>query len=353
MVTDDDEILITGTATGISKTNGIKSPYIASYDVELNLLKKYNFPTPSTALNPKLEQLFDGSHLLYFYRAESKDIQTEHSHLLYLDQNYNIKTEKKFGRRTRIELLAAYKKDYISYQYERAKLNTSISIYKDSTSNNKKTFALSEESNIPTDLLIKSDSSIFISGIANGFSYRDGHQYLNPSANGYILKLNQELLEEQRHITNNKQHSFIKNLESHGELILSTGTIQNDSTGMDIYLQYFTDNLEEKWNFTYKVDKAQEGIKSISKDGVIHTLCKTINAETKKSNILLLQFDKEKLKHAITLTRNGSYDPKDFVITQDYIYVIATRQSSRTSDMQSVIIKLDKSGIIIQEKIIE
>jgi len=351
---DINEIVVVGAGTDISKTAGIKSPYIASYTSTLHLQVKNSYPTTSTALNPKVEKLFDESHILSFYKAESKDLQTELSHSIYLDQYYNPKTEKIFGRRTRVQSVKSFNNDFITYQYEREKLNTSVTIFKDSISANKKTFALSKESNIPTDLLIKEDSIIYISGIANGFQYRDGHQYLSPAAQGYILKLDEALVEKSSYVSSSKQHSFINDLCDFDMSLLATGTNQMESTGMDVQVQCYNKDLVEQWTYTHRQSNAQKGIKSIYRDGQIYTLGETINVKNKKTNAFLLFLNQEgKFVKDIEIEREESYHPRDFIITKDFIYLVANKQALRTSNMQSVILQLDKDGNFVHEIIIE
>ena len=353
LINEKAEVVVVGTNTGISTTTEIKSPYISSFDSELYPISKKEYPTITTALNPKLVKLFDESHILSFYRAESLDLQTEHSHLLYLDKDLEFKNEKRFGHRTRIESLIPDGKDFISYQYEREKLNSSISIFRDSAAITNKKFAVSDKTNIPTDLLIK-DSSIYISGIADGFHYRDGHEYKNPNAYDYIFQLNKDLKEQNLFVAKTNQHSFANSLSIMNDHLLSTGSIQKETTGMDAKIQCFDENLNEKWSFVHRQESMQKGIKSIPQDGIIYVLCETYNKNTKRVNILLLEVDQEGIFiNDIELQRDESYHPKDFVITDKYIFIAATKQSFRTTQMQSVILQLDKVGNFYKERIIE
>ena len=348
---ENDQLIITGSKTGISKTAGIKSPYISFYDLDLNPISNKTYQTETTALNPSITELKDKTKLLYFYRAESPDLQTEHSHLLFLDEEYNLKHETKFGHRTRITKLEARENDWISYQYEREKLNCSVSNFVDTVRTDQKSFALSKESNIPIDMIMQSDTSIYIAGIANGFHHRDGHQYLNERAYDFILKLNGKFEEQKRYTSDAEQHSFINDLLLNDNELISTGTEQNDSYGMDIKIQVFSPELEEKWKFIHRRSGAQKGIKSLVQNGQIYILAET--TETGSKNILLLRCNQSGtfIKETI-IEREESYQAKDMLIADDHLFIIANRQISRTADMQAVILKLDLEGKLVIEKTI-
>ena len=349
---ENNQLIVAGSKTGISKTSGIKSPYLSFYDLDLNLVSSKSFQTETTTLNPSLTRLKNGSKVFYFYRAESPDLQTEHSHLLLLDQDFKLKHETKFGHRTRITKLEAKGNDWISYQYERAKLNCSISNFVDTVQTNTKSFALSKESNIPIDMILHSDTSIFIAGIANGFHHRDGHQYLNERAYDFILKLDGEFEEQKRYTSDTEQHSFVNDLHLDEQEIILTGTEQNDSTGMDVKIQVFSLALEEKQKLLHRSSAAQKGIKSLVHNGQIFTLAETSATGTK--NILLLQSNHNgQLIKETVIRRDESFQAKDMLVADDHLFIIANRQKSRTADMQAIILKLELDGKLVEEKMIQ
>ncbi len=353
VLNQDDQITIIGTRNGISKNNGIKSPYVITFDEDFRKTYEAQFPTPTSSLNPRLLMGNGKNSILSYYRALSLYHQVEHSYLLFLDQKLNIQKETKYGHRTRINSLIYFNKDsLLAYNYERHKLNTSLSKFQDSIVGKTENFAISVKTNIPTDIEAH-NQNIFISGIADGYEYRDGHEYKAFKTRGYIILADYELKEQKRFVDTIKQNSIIQDIFFHEDELISTGSSQHQSTGIDINIKSFDNDLGINWNYIHRKKNPQKGIKTIDHKGILYVLAEDINQQTGKTNLLLLKLSKEgRLIEEISIKEEGSIRAKDFIIHNDYLIVVSNKFINRMSSPMARIQKFSLEGQLITQRII-
>lgn len=345
------EIVITGTASGVSKNKYIKSPYILRIDSNLNLIDRHSFPTLATALNPKIH-LQGQNNLLYFYGADSSTGSIERSRIVFLDEEYEQTSYYQYGDKTRLECLISIDSNrIITCNYDRRERSIKVICFQDEQRLGQATFSASNETTIPTDMILTGNNNILISSIANGFHYQDGHDYINEKAFGYLLKTNltgDKILEK---TIEGKQHLFINDImQTPDGKVFITGTEQQDETGMDLLLVELDSSLSIKKKIVDNKKRIQKGIKSVWHNDHIYVLAKSENMEDHNMKISIHLYDIEgKLKWNKTIDQDSSYDPKEFIIHNEKLYIIADKKATRTSTQYSVLAVVSLDGELLQE----
>lgn len=352
VISENGQYIITGTATDTTSAQpNIKSPFIMVFDSTLVKLSQYYYQTPTTSLNPKITLVSPTEYILSYYHAKSLGDQTEISQLLYLNTAFNTNKKVSYGNRTRIKDLLSHKNEtLITLNYERSSQHTSIQFLQDKKLGDKISYAVSDETNIPTSMLVLENEDIIIAGIANGFHYPDGHEYKNPKAVGYIIHLDESGLEKSRYMHHGEGHVFIHDLVQHEATLHAIGTHQSEATGMDQLIlsldsdlniltdSIFRENGVQKWLLA-KRGLNHLYITGITEDLIDHTMKLQLQCVSKNHEVLWKK----------TIPNNGSYMPTDLIITKTHLILLVEKTTSRISPPESYIYLFSLDGNIIQK----
>lgn len=349
LVDEDGQILIVGTKNGVGINKHIKSPYLMLLDEDFKTISKRIYRTETTALNPKIISSANGSKILSYYSAQSLANPTESSHVLFLNQNFKLRKDTEYGNRTRVRSLLLDNDMLWSLNYERISRKTSLKSFNNSKQISEHIFSASEESSLPTDMVKSSDSKL-LAGIAQGFHYRDGHDYDFPRTHGFVIKVNMDGSETHRTELRGEHHLFLNDLLLRENGVVATGTEQSNKTGMDVLLVELDKELKIVNRYAYKKQGIQEGIKSRDHEGIILTLATSEDLIDHTLKVYLIKSDGGgNIIWEKELGGLGSYKPKDLLVYNNRIVVAANFKAHRNSNQEAILITVDLDGTDYRE----
>lgn len=349
-------LVVTGTAEDSTLSPGIKSPFRLYLHPDFSEASSVFTPTETTAIQPFSFHLGDSniSHLAY-YRATSLRQQEEKSYLHYFNSERQALDLTEFGNRTRIGSIVGLDENrLIALSYERETQKMSLRFMNKQKIEHEISFAESNQTNIPTGLVVLPNKEILFSGIADGFHYPDGHNYSNPQAYGFIFKTDSEgnILNQYTHSGNG--HVFIHGLHTKEDFIYAGGTYQSDSTGMDLLSIKLDQNLNPLWTRQITRDGIQEVKKILAIEQDLYLLS---NDEQSDHNMRLqlskLNNDGELIWQKHFGEHNYSYEPIDMTLFEKNLYIASNAHRSRITSPSIFLFKIDLDGVLLDEKIIQ
>ena len=207
LVVHNDEIVSIGTAYNESS---IRYPAIQIQNDEPII-----FPAQTSARGPLLKTAQTGLSFLSYYQAKDLEHQEEESRLFALNNNFELKESISYGYRTRlVDFIPSSTEQFICLNYERETANTSVAWIKNNKLKKKISFTIGKETTIPKQIIQLKNGDLLISGIADGFEFKDGHSYKEAFSKGFILLTDNEGVEKKRWLkAANDGHVFFEDVQ--------------------------------------------------------------------------------------------------------------------------------------------
>lgn len=335
MTIQDSLIILCGTGKDSILNNGIKSPFILPLSKNLEEQDHFFFPTVTTALDPRyIAKREHSTGILSYYKAINLKQQEEVSELQYVSPSFKDDRMQTFGNRTRIKALERLSEDQIiALSYERESQKISLRFIRDTEILHMRKYSEGQETNIPTDVIVTPTKHIIFSGIANGFHYRDGHNYKHPKAYSFLIKTDSTGIESKRFVYSETGHAFVNDILFDDGFIYALASVQTDSTGMDIHCLKLDNNLNLIWTKPIETSGTQESSTLLSLDQFIYIVGTSEKPNDLKSIIQLSRIDKSgvliwtkeigKMYHAI--------EAIDIVYLDNYLYIASNSKQNRTA----------------------
>jgi len=350
ILNDQNNLLIIGDRSSKETDPYIKLPYILVLDKNLNTIEEHLYPTKTTSKHSRLfinEKFWVLSH----YRAVGLDNSKVISELNMMNPYGDSYNKIEYGKRTRFKKLIQIDTNLISLNYQKSDRSLTLGFFGKDNPPRFNKFKFSNESSIPSDIIYdKSSNSLIVCGIAHGYTYRDGHDYINKKTHVFLLQTDTNGNEIKRDSILSTQNLFINNLEIIQDEFLLTGTSQDDRNGMNTIIYKINAELIAEEIYSFNAEGVQEGIKSLMLTDTILTLSKNQKYKSENFNCKL------------TYSKNGkyigsqeygdskySYKPTDFLVTKNRIYISANKRSSRIDEPQAVLFEIDKSRKLLRE----
>jgi len=344
----NNQLIVAGTAKATPHSIAIKSPCLMTLDSSLNMINTTLLNTETTASNIIFEPVNNEECVIAFYAAMSLENQEEQTQVKILSQDLIEKNNHRYGNRTRIKDLAKIDSDVITLNYERTDRTMSLRSIK------KFDIRIQEgdETNIPIDMIVVPNKEIFISGIANGFHYLDGHNYEQELAYGFLRKY--DLNGQELNRSNYKQsgHVFFSDMAYHKEVLSVIGSKQASRTGMDVLLLQFDNQLNILTEKSFAEVGIQEGRSIEYIDNSIYIFGSTEDLITHKMNLQLTCLTVNgtlKWQKPFGNTRR-TYSAIDMILFDSNIILLSQSKENRISAHQIHVHKVTLTGDLIDEK---
>lgn len=347
---DQDQYIITGTAKDTSSIQKhIKSPFIMVFDSTFTKLSQHYFPTATTSLNPTLIQASPTEYLLAYYLANSLEDQTEISQLQYMDRAFTITKEFSYGNRTRIkDLLIRNNDSVITLNYERASQQTSIQLVQNKKLQDHVSYSVTDQTNIPTAITGLDEKAFVIAGIANGFHHPDGHDFKNPKATGYIIRIDENGHELNRYQHYGEGHVFLHDIVTQKDTIHVVGTHQSEGTGMDQLIISLKSDFTVLSQSIVRETGIQEWLLAKRAFAQVFLAGTKEDLNDYSMNLQLQCMNKNQdVLWKKTITDSGSYKPIDMFITKSHMILLVEKTTSRTSSPESYAYQFSLDGTLL------
>jgi len=342
LVIIDDKLMAVGTS--YSPTS-IRYPTIAEVGQSPIV-----YPTETSARGILLQIEDDDNAYLSYYQARSLSHQEEQSHVFLLEKS-RLNEKASYGHRTRIIDFEHLANDtLLSLNYERGTSSTTLKWFLKKLEIRNIEIKIGVETTVPKQLLHLVNNDLLVTGIADGFEFKDGHSYEEQFAKGFILLTDRMGNEKKQWVKSSDDgHVFFNQAITTDGFIYVVGEIQQSETGMDLYISKLNSDLKVIKEYILVKPQHQEVLDMSVKGSTIQLLLKDKN-ESDQTHVTLLSLDEQ--LESIKSRGSETFDKTvviDALEEEGNYYLLLHQKENRQTIPNSIIIKINENGKIIEE----
>ncbi len=335
LTTYDQQLISLGTAYNKSS---IQYPALQIHNEEPII-----FASETSARGILIKKDQFGQPFISYYQAKSLGQQEEVSRLFSLNSEHGLDPIISYGHRTRVvDFIPSSSQQFISLNYERQTANSSVAWIKNKEVKNKEMYTIGEETTIPKQIKQLENGDLLISGIADGFEFKDGHSYKEAFTKGFILLTDNEGVEKERWLkAENNGHVFFEEMQVNDDHIYISGSMQQGDTGLDVFIIKLDKQLNQINEVIFTESHHQEIIEMELREESILLFMTSVN-DRDKQHLLIKELSYQELelrKHKIDSLKGSAI--KDVITFENNTYVLLHDQKRRVDIPLTSILKID------------